>query len=180
MVYRFIIISNEVEDFMREIKIDAGATFFDLHQAIVDNCGYDSSEMASFTICENGWEKAQEITLFDMDTQSDQDSYVMDSTKLNELLIDEKQHLLYTFDMLAERMFFIELSEIISGKHLDKPVVSRSQGNPPQQKMDFDDLMAMNPVTGDSDFIDDDMTSDEFNDEDLDISGLDISDGEPF
>jgi len=165
---------------MREIKIDAGATFFDLHQAIVDTCGYDSSEMASFTICENGWEKAQEITLFDMDTQSDQDSYVMDSTKLNELLIDEKQHLLYTFDMLAERMFFIELSEIISGKHLDKPVVSRSQGNPPQQKMDFDDLMAMNPVTGDSDFIDDDMTSDEFNDEDLDISGLDISDGEPF
>ena len=74
---------------MREIKIDAGATFFDLHQAIVDTCGYDSSEMASFTICENGWEKAQEITLFDMDTQSDQDSYVMDSTKLNELLIDE-------------------------------------------------------------------------------------------
>ena len=30
MVYRFTIISNEVEDFIREIKIDAEATFYDL------------------------------------------------------------------------------------------------------------------------------------------------------
>ena len=28
MVYRFTIISNEVEDFIREIKIDAEATFY--------------------------------------------------------------------------------------------------------------------------------------------------------
>ena len=38
MVYRFTIISNEVEDFIREIKIDAEATFYDLHQAILSSC----------------------------------------------------------------------------------------------------------------------------------------------
>ena len=180
MIYRFIIISDEVDGFMREIQIDADAKFLELHKLILESCGYEDNQLTSFTICENGWEKGQEITLEEMDTDADEDCYIMAETELSQFLEDEKQHLLYTFDMLAERMFFIELSEIISGKHLDKPVVSRSQGNPPQQKMDFDDLMAMNPVTGDSDFIDDDMTSDEFNDEDLDISGLDISDGEPF
>ena len=29
MVYRFTVISNEVDDFIREIKIEADATFFD-------------------------------------------------------------------------------------------------------------------------------------------------------
>ena len=181
MLYRFIIISNEVDDFMREIKIDASATFLQLHKAIQESCGYDDEEMTSFTICENGWEKGQEITLEELDTSSEQDSYVMATTRLSEFLMDEKQHLLYTFDMLAERMFFMELSQIIPGKHLDEPVVSRSQGEPPAQRMDFDELMKMNPVVGDNSdaYVDDDMTSDDFNDEDLEISGLDYSD-DPF
>ena len=35
MVYRFTLISDEVDDFIREIKIDSEATFFDLHEAIL-------------------------------------------------------------------------------------------------------------------------------------------------
>ena len=109
MLYRFIIISNEVDDFMREIKIDANSTFLQLHKAILESCGYDDEEMTSFTICDEGWEKGQEITLEEMDTSSEQDSYVMATTRLTEFLLDEKQHLLYTFDMLGDRMFFMEL-----------------------------------------------------------------------
>ena len=180
MIYRFIIISNEVEDFMREIKIDANATFLQLHKAILDSCGFDEGELTSFTICDEGWEKGQEITLEEMDTSSEQDSYVMASTRLSEFLLDEKQHLIYTFDPLADRMFFMELSQIIPREHLQEPVVSRSQGNPPRQRIDFEELMKMNPVsdTGSEDLFDDDMTAEGFNDEDLEISGLDITDGE--
>ena len=180
MLYRFIIISNEVDDFMREIKIDANSTFLQLHKAILESCGYDDEEMTSFTICDEGWEKGQEITLEEMDTSSEQDSYVMATTRLTEFLLDEKQHLLYTFDMLGDRMFFMELSQIIPHQHLQEPVVSRSQGNPPKQRLDFDQLLNMGPSLGakNDDFIDDDMTADGFDDEDLEISGLDISDGE--
>lgn len=48
MVYRFTIISNEVEDFIREIKIDAEATFYDLHQAILFSCHYADNVPTSF------------------------------------------------------------------------------------------------------------------------------------
>ena len=55
MVYRFTIISNEVEDFIREIKIDAEATFYDLHQAILSSCHYADNVPTSFFICNQEW-----------------------------------------------------------------------------------------------------------------------------
>ena len=35
MVFRFLILSDEVDDFKREIKIDSEATFLDLYNAIL-------------------------------------------------------------------------------------------------------------------------------------------------
>ena len=35
MVYRFTIISDEVDNFLREIQIDPDATFLDFHNAII-------------------------------------------------------------------------------------------------------------------------------------------------
>ena len=39
MVYRFTLISDEVDDFIREIKIDSEATFHDFHEAILKAAG---------------------------------------------------------------------------------------------------------------------------------------------
>ena len=47
MVYRFTIVSDEVDGFMREIQIDSDATFYDLHLALAQNVGYSTKEMAS-------------------------------------------------------------------------------------------------------------------------------------
>ena len=47
MVYRFTIISDEVEDFMREIKIEADATFLELHKLILSSCGYNDEQLTS-------------------------------------------------------------------------------------------------------------------------------------
>ena len=94
MVYRFTLISDEVEDFVREIKIDSEATFFDFHEAILKAAGYKDDQMTSFFICDDGWEKEQEITLEDMGGYSDEDSYVMRETALSELVEDEKQRLI--------------------------------------------------------------------------------------
>mgnify|MGYP003377447636 CR=1 FL=1 len=59
MVYRFTIISNEVEDFIREIKIDAEATFYDLHQAILSSCHYaDKSGNKNRRFCWKTWAQA--------------------------------------------------------------------------------------------------------------------------
>ncbi len=179
MIYKFTIISDEVENFMREIQIDSHATFYDLHKLILEACEYKDDQLTSFTICENGWEKGQEITLEEMDTSADVDSYIMKETELSDFLEDEKQHLLYTYDMLAERMFFIELSSIKAGS-MKEGKITRSQGKAPQQVLDFDDLLSRNPIVSDNDVMDDDdnMFGDEIDMEDISLEGLDISDGE--
>jgi hypothetical protein len=56
MVFRFLLLSDEVEDFRREIQIDADATFSDLHKAIIKSVGFADGEMTSFFICSDDWE----------------------------------------------------------------------------------------------------------------------------
>ncbi|MGN0037379.1 MAG: hypothetical protein ACI36X_09250 [Bacteroidaceae bacterium] len=173
MVYRFTLISDEVDDFLREIKIDSEATFFDLHKAILSSVGYPDDQMTSFFICDDDWEKEKEITLEDMGSSSDEDTWIMRETPLSELLEDEKQKMLYVFDPLTERVFFIELSEIITGKSLDKAVCSKKHGNPPAQTMDFDE-MAINTATGDLDenfYGDQDFDIDELDQDGFDMGG---------
>ena len=102
MVYKFRIISDEVDDFLREIKIDSEASFYDLHEAILKCTGYKDDQMTSFFICDDDWEKEIEITLEDMGNgSSEEDTFVMKDTPLNELLEDEKQKLLYVFDVYS-------------------------------------------------------------------------------
>ena len=43
MIYRFTIISDEVDDFVREIQIDPEATFYDFHEAILKSVGYTNN-----------------------------------------------------------------------------------------------------------------------------------------
>ncbi len=177
MVYRFTIISDEVDNFRREIQINSDATFLDLHNAILKSVGYSNDQMTSFFICDDNWEKETEITLEDMGTSSDMDSWIMEETPLNELLEDEKQHLLYIFDPLADRAFFMELSEIITGKSLDEAVCTKTMGEAPQHVLDFDQLMATQVTTG----LDDSFSDDEdFDLDEIDPDGFEMGTAEDF
>jgi lactate dehydrogenase-like 2-hydroxyacid dehydrogenase len=102
VIYRFLILSDEVENFKREIKIDADATFYDLYKAIIDCTGYSDKEMASFVLCDDNWRKEMEITLVKMDTSSDEDSYSMEECVLSDYLEEEKQKLMFVFDYFTE------------------------------------------------------------------------------
>lgn len=140
MVFRFLILSDEVDNFKREIKIDSENTFLDLYNAIMDSVGYTKDQMCSFFICEDDWSKSTEVTLVEMDTTSEVDSYIMEDTSLEELLEDEHQKILFVFDYMTERAFFMELREIIPGKDLDAPECSKSIGDAPVQIMAFNEL----------------------------------------
>ncbi|MDO4755505.1 MAG: hypothetical protein Q4A54_04110, partial [Parabacteroides sp.] len=140
MVFRFLILSDEVEDFKREIQIDSEATFLELYEAIVDSVGYTKDQICSFFVCEDDWSKTTEITLIEMDTTSEVDSYIMEDTRLEELLEDEHQKLLFVFDYMTERSFFMELREIITGKDLEKAICTKSRGEAPVQIMSFDEI----------------------------------------
>ena len=93
--------------------------------------------------------------------------------RLSDLVEDEKQKLLYVFDPLAERVFFIELSEIITGKDLDKAVCSRKAGEAPKQTVDFDEMMAKSN-SGNLDIDENFYGDQDFDMEDFDPEGFDM------
>jgi hypothetical protein len=168
MVFKFILLSDEVHDFMREIHIDPEATFLELHDAILNSVNFSKDQITSFFICNEYWEKEQEITLIEMDTSSEYDNLIMEDTKLEEFISDEGQKLIFVFDYLNERAFFMELLEIIPGKSLDKAVCKAATGVPPLQ---LSEELFVEPVSeekrGMSVFEPDDLQMDDFNDDEL-------------
>ncbi len=142
MVYRFKIVSDEVDNFCREIEIDADANFLTLRNAILDSVGYTKDEMNSFFLCDDGWQRCEEITLEDMGSASDEDIWIMEDTHINELVEEEGQRLVFVFDYLTERSFFMELKNIITGKTLMDPLCIRKEGKAPSQHVDLDEFDA--------------------------------------
>ncbi|MDD4727848.1 MAG: hypothetical protein PHN55_03730 [Dysgonamonadaceae bacterium] len=133
MVFKFSIISDEVASFRREIKIDADATFLDLHTIIMDCNGYDKTEMTSFFMSDERWNKKQEISLVELETDSDVDSFIMEEEVLSDWLEEEGQRLIFVFDYYNMRGYFMELSEIILGKNLFNPICNYKRGLAPAQ-----------------------------------------------
>ena len=82
------------------------------------------------------------------------------------------------FDPLADRAFFMELSEIITGKSLDEAVCTKSIGDAPQHVLDFDQLMATQvaATTVDDVFGDDE----DFDLDELDPDGFEMGSAEDF
>ena len=143
MIYKFLIGSEEAENFKLEIAIDSSDTFLRLRNTILDAAGYDKNQMDSFVICDEDWEKDKEVTYLDMDTDSDEDIWIMEDTPLDELLDDEGQKLKFVFDYMTERFFKVKLKEIIPGKNLHDPLCESKIGTPPAENVDISDFITI-------------------------------------
>ncbi len=140
MVYKFKLVSDEVSNFSREIEIDANSTFLQLRNAILDSVGYAKDDIDSFFLCDDEWQRQEEITLEDMGSSSDQDIWIMGDTPLNELIEDEGQKLVFVFDYMTERSFFMEMKESVPGRSLADPICTAKLGKAPAQFVDFDEF----------------------------------------
>ncbi len=179
MIFNFRIVSDEVDNFRREIKIDADSTFLDLRNAICDSVGYDKQQMHSFFVCEDGWEKGKEITLEDMGSDSSEDVYIMDECVLRDFIDDDGQRLIFVFDYLTDRSFFMEMKNSEPGKHLKDPLCTVSMGVPPEETVDLDefdakaDAKASKSSSQVSDLDEDFYGSDQYNDDEFSLDGFD-------
>ena len=189
MLFKIKFISDEVDGFLSEIKIDSDATFLDLNRIILQACNYPDDQMTSFYICDDEWERGQQITREDMADagQADEDLYTMADAVLSDFIEDEGQKMEYVFDPFAERVFYLEVKELIPGEHLDYPAVVRAKGNPPVQIEQIDLSAPTVPPAGNkgNDGLDGldaaDFYGDEnFDSEDFDPEGYEISDGNSY
>jgi len=132
MIYHFQISSQESQNFSMEVKLDGKHSFFDFHSIIQKSLGYESHQLASFFISDKKWMKLKEISMLDLGINGAA-FFIMQKTNLDELITSKNQKLIYTFDFLNDRSFFIELTEIIMKNNLNEALVTLKHGETPVQ-----------------------------------------------
>jgi hypothetical protein len=95
-------------------------------------------------------------------------------------LEEEEQRLVYIFDTLSERMFFIELTEISYSAQQEEPVCSRKRGEAPQQCLEIEDVLNKDVAKQSIEMNEDFYGSEGFEDEEFDPEGFEISEGNPY
>lgn len=176
MTLRLTLFSQEVEDFVVEIKIDSEATFADLHRLILDDCRYEEADGQKFLLCDDDWRVEKQVCLRDTERRADEDVYLMERTLLSDLMEDEGQRVAYVFDPSAKRYFLMELTENIFAQPEPKPRVSRRHGTAPQQTMGETALAAADASTSGVSLEEDFYGDDGFDDDELDPEGFEIRD----
>ena len=135
MVYKFKIISDKNEDFVLHIDADAKNTFYELHETIQLACKYDSSELATFYIADEEWDKNLEINMFENKSSKHSGSLLMKKTALGELLNAQEDKLIYTFDVINQKSLYIQLNKIVMEDNLNTPIITYNRGMAPAQSL---------------------------------------------
>jgi hypothetical protein len=144
MIYSIRILSGEADDFLLDIAIDGSLTFLTLHQFIQEKLNFDPMQLASFFITDREWNKETEITLVDMMVEGQYEIHVMDKTLIEYFVSENKQRMLYIFDLFAERAFFMEVFNIADGENLNPSVLNQTGLPPKQIALDLMDMSAAN------------------------------------
>ena len=155
MVYKFVELSDEDESFVREFEFLDTHTLLDFHNLIQDELEFDKSQLASFFMATDNWEKEEEFTLFDMGTGSS----TMEVGVLEDIIFRKNQKLLYVFDFFNDRALFVEYTgeaNEIDGR--EYPSCTNSKGIAPKQVVFGGSSRKLynNIIVSDDDDIDDD------------------------
>ena len=167
--YRFRILTDEQDEFVRDVEVMANQTFLDFHNYLVRLLEFNSNELASFSICNSKWYKLSEITLLDMEVENKDDddddykkvdkmkTYLMSESRLNTFIEDPHQRLVYEYDFLNMRTFYLELTKILPAEPgIQYPRCVHSEGTLTKKTITVSDV--------------------NLGDEDLDMADLDLED----
>lgn len=136
-VYKFRLLFDEVEDFVRDYEILSNQTFEDFHNIIIKTInGLNNLELASFYTTDRKWEKTQEITLIDMsDNENPEENrpLIMSNAILSNFIDDPHQRMIYEYDFLLLKTFYIELLKVTEeNPKITYPICTHSVGELPK------------------------------------------------
>jgi hypothetical protein len=137
-------LNDDQDDFLRDFDILSSQTFLDFHNLIRESVELPGNELASFFVCDPNWRKKKEITLINMheepqEEDEDDDRRTprknripvceMDKVKIKDIIDDPHQRLLYEYDFLNPKSFFVELTKIVDAeKNIQYPACIKSIG----------------------------------------------------
>lgn len=110
MIFQFRALSDENDRFLRDYQLMYNASLLDFHNHMCTDLGFDPTAMASFFLSDRQWEKLHEFTLADMGIEdTDEAPRAMESTTLQEVIGDNGDRLIYTFDVFGDRSLYLEM-----------------------------------------------------------------------
>lgn len=141
-VYCFRILNSDNEKFLRDVAILEDQSFLELHEFIVEICGFRDNELASFYLCDDAWYKETEISLMDMSIdESDlekfktDDEYMavpvstMSNTNIGDVVKNVGRKILYEYDFMSPITLFVECISIDETDDDDYPACVKSFGD---------------------------------------------------
>jgi len=108
MKYNIRITLESKEDVIREIEINSDCFMSELHYFIIDAFGLDNKELASFYTVNSELELEDEFPLISFQDNSSN----MENTKLESVLTNVNDKLIYVFDYMKMWRFLIDLIKI--------------------------------------------------------------------
>lgn len=135
MVYTFKATTNEKDNFEMVIDCNPDMPLIDLHNFLQKELGFDTSQIASFFLVDENWEKNQEITLLDM-SEEDGVSFTMDEIRIKDYINEKDNKLLYVFDFFSDRSLKLELINQDASVALKNHKLKSMEGTPPSQLND--------------------------------------------
>ncbi len=116
IVYKFRMLSDENDHFVRDYEVPATLTLLQFHDFIIETLEYENC-ISSFYTADAQWEKTGEFTTVDMGFDADEQVEgvaavrPMASVALCDILHYMHDRLIYNFDLFASRAYYLELIE---------------------------------------------------------------------
>jgi len=139
-IIRFNITVEDGPDMLRVLDMPANSNFQDLHFAILAAVDFDTTQLSSFFICNQNWEKKVELTLINMDVDDNGLMPIMKDIKLKDYEHEVGQKLIFEYDFVLMWRFFLEVTKLYDSEEpaKDFPKMVESVGDSPKQYETFD------------------------------------------
>ena len=133
-IFRFNMLCDEDDYFLREYDVPSNMTLSQLRTFIDQDVHYRPDEMVSFFVADDHWEPLREYTAMDMGDEETAPGK-MEETTLIQIVQQPGHRLIYRFDSLDDRAFYLQLMEVLPAtKGVRYPRVNLSQGDAPSQE----------------------------------------------
>ncbi len=169
MVFRFRMLSDENDHFVRDYEVMYDMTLLDFHHFILETLEYEEC-MASFFTANERWEKQREFTLLEMGDDTTGAPELMEHVTLGQIIHSRRDRLIYLFDLLGDRAYYLELTgayEAEKGAVYPREIYARAEApdqyDPSKNRDDEEEGSAFDEMMGDfRDFEGDDSYDDEY------------------
>ncbi len=109
MVFRFRMLSDENDHFVRDYEVLYDMTLLEFHDFLLRSLEYEQC-MASFFTADDRWNKLREFTLMDMGGGGEGAPEPMDRITLGQIVHGNRDRLIYLFDLFGDRAYYLELT----------------------------------------------------------------------